>query len=288
MRYKKNRAFTLVELLVVIAIIGILVALLLPAVQAAREAARRVSCVNNLTQLILAVQNYEMAYRAYPPGTLEEKGPIVNEPKGYHHNWLSRLLPYMEEKNTYNHIDFKVGVYDEKNATVRKVHVSTFECPSVGVARQPDRAYSCYAGVHHDVDAAIDVDNHGVFFLNSAIRYEDISDGTSHTLFIGEKYPDEQNDLGWMSGTRWSLRNTGIPLNAGNDARNRRGYGGAAPGEQPSPTVIVGGFDSPHPGGAQFAFGDGHVGFVSQTIPLETYQQLAHRADGKLLMRGDF
>lgn len=285
MRSKKT-AFTLVELLVVIAIIGVLVALLLPAVQAAREAARRVSCVNNLTQLILAVQNYEMAYRAYPPGTLEEKGPIVNEPKGYHHNWLSRLLPYLEEKNTYNHIDFAAGVYDEKNATVRKVHISTIECPSVAVPDQPDRAFTCYAGVHHDVDADIDTDNHGVFFLNSAVRYEDISDGTAHTLFIGEKYPDQKDDLGWMSGTRWTLRNTGIPLNA--EGHQRRRYGGVPESDRPDAAVIVGGFDSPHPGGANFAFGDAHVSFVSETVPLETLQQMAHRADGKLLMRGDF
>lgn len=288
MRYRKKAAFTLVELLVVIAIIGILVALLLPAVQAAREAARRISCVNNLTQLILAVQNYEMAYRAYPPGTMQEKGPIVNEPRGYHHNWLSRLLPYLEEKNTYNHIDFQVGVYDEKNATVRKVHISTFQCPSVGVPEQPDRAFSCYAGVHHDVDADIHTDNHGVFFLNSAVRYEDISDGTAHTMFIGEKYPDQKDDLGWMSGTRWTLRNTGFPVNAENEERGRRRYSGVPESDKPDPTVKVGGFNSPHPGGANFAFGDGHVSFVTSSIPLETLQQLAHRADGKLLMRGNW
>ena len=205
MRYERRTAFTLVELLVVIAIIGILVALLLPAVQAAREAARRISCTNNLTQLILAVQNYEMSYRAYPPGTLEEKGPIVNEAKGYHHNWVSRLLPYIEEKNTYNHIDFAVGVYDEKNAPVRKVRMSSLECPSMPFAPAADRGFSCYAGVHHDLDEPIDTTNHGVFFLNSAIRYEDISDGSAHTLFLGEKLPDAQNDLGWMSGTRWTL-----------------------------------------------------------------------------------
>ena len=288
MKYKKNAAFTLVELLVVIAIIGVLVALLLPAVQAAREAARRVSCVNNLTQLILAVQNYEMAYRAYPPGTLEKKGPIVSEPKGYHHNWLSRLLPYMEEKNTYNHIDFTAGVYDEKNAIVRKVHIPTFVCPSVAAPVPQDLAVTCYAGVHHDVDAAIDADNHGVFFLNSALRYEDISDGSAHTLFIGEKHPDQQSDLGWMSGTRWTLRNTGTPLNAENHERNRRQYAGVPASEKSSPAVIVGGFSSPHPGGANFALGDGHVQFMSETISQDVYQQLAHRADGKLLMRGDF
>src|SRR5688572_19511410 len=101
MKYYKRSGFTLVELLVVIAIIGILVALLLPAVQAAREAARRMSCVNNLTQLILAVQNYDATYRVYPPGTLNPTGPIADVAQGQHHNWLIQLLPYFEEQNTY-------------------------------------------------------------------------------------------------------------------------------------------------------------------------------------------
>ena len=283
MSYKKNTAFTLVELLVVIAIIGILVALLLPAVQAAREAARRISCENNLTQLILAVQNYEMSYRAYPPGTVEEKGPIVNEAKGYHHNWVSRLLPYIEEKNTYNHIDFAVGVYDDKNAPARKVRMPSFECPSMAFAPSPERGYSCYAGVHHDLDAPIDTTNHGVFFLNSAMHYEDISDGSAHTLFIGEKLPDPPNDLGWMSGTRWTLRNTGLGLNAETRKRDRGRYGNPQADDPAAQTAVVGGFDSPHPGGVIFAFGDGSVRFISDSIVQETLQQLAHRADGKLL-----
>jgi len=123
MKYKQTKAFTLVELLVVIAIIGILVALLLPAVQAAREAARRMSCTNNLAQLAIAVQGYESAFRVYPPGTIAETGPIVNVAQGYHHNWLAKLLPYMEEQNAYQHIDFSVSVYDEKNKPVRDVRI---------------------------------------------------------------------------------------------------------------------------------------------------------------------
>ena len=89
----KLRAFTLVELLVVIAIIGVLVALLLPAVQAAREAARRAACGNHLSQLIIAVHNYEMAHGHYPAGTIDAAGPVANTPAGYHHNWIAGLLP---------------------------------------------------------------------------------------------------------------------------------------------------------------------------------------------------
>src|SRR5688572_33061782 len=97
--------FTLVELLVVIAIIGVLVALLLPAVQAAREAARRSSCMNNLSQLNLAIHQYEMAHGAYPPGTVAAAGPISNTATGYHHSWTVQILPYIEQQNAYNALD---------------------------------------------------------------------------------------------------------------------------------------------------------------------------------------
>src|SRR5215813_6754415 len=102
---RPRRAFTLVELLVVIAIIGVLVALLLPAVQVAREAARRSQCGSHLSQLIVAVNNYELAHGAYPPGTIEPKGPIASVPTGYHHNWIVQILPYIEEQNAWKAID---------------------------------------------------------------------------------------------------------------------------------------------------------------------------------------
>lgn len=200
--------FTLVELLVVIAIIGVLVALLLPAVQSAREAARRASCCNNLTQIGLALHNYEMAHGAYPPGTTDKSGPIMNTTAGYHHNWIEHILPYMEEQNAFNAIDQSVSVYDPKNAPVVTHMPRWLSCPSNGAGR----GFACYAACHHDKEKPIDARDKGVFFLNSGVRYEDITDGSSHTLFVGEKLPDAW-DLNWLSGTRATLRNTGVPIN---------------------------------------------------------------------------
>ncbi len=281
MKHKSNQAFTLVELLVVIAIIGILVALLLPAVQAAREAARRLSCTNNLTQLSIAVHGYEAAFRVYPPGTIDESGPIVNVAQGYHHNWLGKLLPYIEENNTYRHIDFSVGVYDEKNQPAREVEIGLFMCPSEPWYRESNSPTS-YAALHHDQSAPIDAENNGVFFLNSDVDYEQITDGTSQTIFVGEKFSERQGDLGWMSGTRFTLRNTGDLINA---VRPDNWGGPHEESEDKDDPLAVGGFGSYHPGGGNFAFGDGHISFLSETVDAGTYQQLGHRSDGKLLPR---
>ncbi len=207
---RSEPGFTLVELLVVIAIIGIMVSLLLPAVQAARESARRLQCSQNLTQLGVALFNYESAHGVFPPGTIETQGPIYQEPKGYHHSWIVQILPYIEQRNAYQHVDASVGVYHPNNAAVRALSFRLLICPS---SADQTQARSCYAAVHHDLEAPIDVDNHGVFFLNSAVTRDDITDGPSHTLFVGEKRFLVGNDLGWMSGTRATLRNTGLPPN---------------------------------------------------------------------------
>jgi len=284
------RGFTLVELLVVIAIIGILIALLLPAVQAAREAARRIQCTNNLAQLGLALQNYDAAHEALPPGVVNADGPIRSTPQGYHMSWLVQLLPYIEEQVTFKHVDFAVGAYDKKNDPVLKTEVHVFACPSD--ARRysaAERWASNYAGCHHDVEAPIDADNHGVFFLNSHVHSRDISDGAIHTLFVGEKIVDG-DDLGWMSGTRATLRNTGTMINA-TPVRDASGEYEEVRGADPTlpqgiePDLFVGGFGSWHPGGANFSLGDGSVRFMSETLDPGIFQQLGHRADGKLLQQ---
>ncbi len=201
-------AFTLVELLVVIAIIGILVGLLLPAVQAAREAARRMQCTNNLMQLGVALHNYEMAHRTLPPGTVDAKGPIVHLPLGYHHNWIVQILPMLDERNAYKKLDHTQSIYSKANFAVRSYKIDSLVCPSSGASGPT----SNYAGVHDSREVPIDIDNNGVLFLNSRVRFDDVSDGLSHTLFVGEREIDV-TDLGWSSGTRSSLRNLGSPLN---------------------------------------------------------------------------
>jgi prepilin-type processing-associated H-X9-DG protein len=273
---------------VVIAIIAVLIALLLPAVQSAREAARRSQCVNNLMQLAIALQNYESAHEILPPGVVDaSKGPILDQPKGYGFGWLTQLLPYYEARNVYNHFNLKVGLYEPPNGTTRTHLIQSLLCPSdSNPSRDPNQiALTSYAGVHHDVEAPIAADNHGVLFLNSAIRYEDITDGTSQTLFVGEKLRDA-TDLGWASGTRASLRNAGGGMNG---MMNRRMGVGPAAGEEgeipdgTNPKAIVGAFGSRHPGGGNFSLGDGSVRFVKTSVNPAVFRRLAHRSDGDVI-----
>ncbi len=198
----RRPGFTLIELLVVMAIISMMVVLLLPAVQACREAARRASCCNNLMQLGVAVQNYESSFEVYPPGVVNDTGPVLDQPKGYHYGWMVRILPYCEMRNIYNHFNLKFSLYETQNLTTRTTLVRSFLCPSDnGLNRAPnDVAMTNYVGCHHDVEAPIDAKNNGVFFLNAAMRYEDIPDGSSQTIFLGEKLNDGTGQ-GWASGT---------------------------------------------------------------------------------------
>ncbi len=289
MKTAPRSGFTLVELLVVIAIIGILVALLLPAIQAARESARRMQCSHNLAQLIIATHNYHSTYQVYPAGVVDQAAPVAYQETGYHHGWIVRLLPYLEEVSAARQVDFSVGVYAPANVAVRDHQISILNCPS-SYPGQISPAHSAYAGVHHDVEAPIDETNHGVFFLNRFLSYDDVADGLGYTLFIGEKIV-EPFDLGWMSGTRATLRNVGVPLNT---------TGLAPGGSQISdltmipvdaayrdlilPTgTAVGGFSSMHPFLVLFAFGDGNVRAISEDCDLRTLQLLAHREDGTLV-----
>ncbi len=347
MKRKPTSAFTLVELLVVIAIIAILVLMLLPAINALRESARRTQCFNKMSQLISAVHAYEMSHGVYPAGVIDSTGPILNQEQGFHHGWLIALLPYVEESNLYAAIDQKASVYDKKNKRPREARIGLLNCPSspsIGWNNALRVGVSSYAGVHHDVEAPIDSDNRGVLFLNSRLSPDEVTDGTRYTLLLGEKIVEEKDDLGWMSGTRATLRNTGTPIgwtgrastpsqDIGSDDDPRSAdeneskqedlsavsddaIGG--PGEDISSEPIgeiagdeslataedasdagddapdsiqplrrqglyVGGFGSYHQGGAIFAFGDGHVTFLAESVDWKLYQKLGNRADGEIL-----
>ena len=313
----RSKGFTIIELLIVVTLIGILVALLLPAVQAAREAARRSSCNSNLGQLILAMHQYEMSHAVYPSGTVESRGPILNWPRGYHHSWVVRILPHLEQQKTLAHVDFKFGVYDPQNAPVRRITLRNLLCPSGSSQALAGRCE--YAGVYHDREAPIDRDNNGVFFLNSRVRHEHVTDGLSQTIFLGEAIEGESN-MGWMSGTRATLRNTswgpgtaitppffppgpdGLPvltekrvleLERGAAAEEIGGGSGQAAsnpgGKKINPKLLyVGGFGGPHPGGTIYAFGDGSVQFLSVNVDSPTYRRLGNRRDGRFLDEGTY
>ncbi|MBW3598258.1 MAG: DUF1559 domain-containing protein [Planctomycetes bacterium] len=280
----RRSGFSFIELLVVITILGLLISLLLPAVQMAREAARRTSCNRNLGQLILAVHSYQNLHGVYPPGTIAAQGPIRSTPQGYHHNWIVQILPFLEETNVWKHVDLTVSVYHPNNAPVAAMTLDALQCPSTPTVT----SQTCYAAVHHHREAPIDANNNGVFYLNSRVRYEDVTDGTSHTIFLGEVLP-EQGGLGWMSGTRATLRN---PI-AG--AGGLMGLTGALTADKAvlaimtdlraegasgkiDPALVVGGFNGTH---GNYAFGDGRV--VRLGAAPGVMQLLAHRADGMLL-----
>src|SRR3990172_7080901 len=155
-RLRRARGFTLIELLVVIAIISILIALLLPAVQMTREAARRTQCKNHLMQISLAIQNYESAFEVLPPGVVNPDGPIQDTGQGYHHGWLVHLLRYLDQANVYRSIDLTTGVYDGANTTARSVALEVFICPSaVTPLAGSNVAQTNYAGCHSDVETPI-------------------------------------------------------------------------------------------------------------------------------------
>ncbi|MBI3862953.1 MAG: DUF1559 domain-containing protein [Planctomycetia bacterium] len=259
----RRQGLTLVELLIVISILSILMGLMLPAVQQARDAARAHNCRTNLMQIGLALRNYESAHGSLPPGTVDSQRPIRNVARGYHVGWLVRIAPYVEKTAYYDRFDFTLGVYDKKNSIA--IPFPTLTCPSG----------SSYAGCHHDVESPIDIDNSGVLFLNQCISQDDVLDGISHTIYVGEK--NGIDVFGWASGTRDSLRNTGTPMATG------RGFSAAGAGAAtPLGILQVGGFGSSHNGGANFLFGDGSVRFLSDSIDMPIFQQLGHRADGQL------
>ncbi len=302
------------ELWCVIAVIAILIALLLPAVQSAREAARATTCKNNLMQLGIALQNYQMAHLVLPSGTVNSQGPILNQPQGYHVGWVIQILPLLDERVAFQRYDFAKGVYDPVNSEIANHRLTCFVCPSSYLG-----GYN-YAGCQNDVEAPIDSDNQGVFFLNSSIREKDLKDGRAYTIYVGETA--DGGFLSWTSGTSSTLRNMGTKINQSLTSRissrvafpygDSREYqfqndpmsdsyfdeyeemttDGNSDGireteeltaEERKSLLRVGGFSSFHAEGAHFSMGDTSVRYISQKTDYEILKRLANRQDGNLV-----
>ncbi|WP_165251468.1 DUF1559 domain-containing protein [Paludisphaera soli] len=311
---ERPRGFTLVELIVVLGIIVVILALLLPALVGSNEAARRIQCINNLKQIQLALQSYQATFDVLPPGVVDGERPFSETAAKYRMSWAASLLPFAEQQGIYVTLNFSAGATDPVNSTARLATISMFRCPDAeprdtwasltwrnvmgapAVASAPEIGRSSYAAVHHEVEKAIDVDDHGVFYLNSRTRAADVFDGLSQTLFIGEVSAPTSG--GWLAGGRSSLRNTGAAINAveaamlGDAAKSEEWLASAktplsvetlaAGGRIALPPGYVGGFSSNHRGdGAVFAFGDGSVRFLRASIDPVVYRALGHRSDGE-------
>lgn len=296
MQVNKRRGFTLIELLVVIAIIAILVSLLLPAVQQAREAARRSQCRNNLKQLGLALHNYHDQFNTLPPGWIGVNDLRQADIEGLNGwAWGARLLPNLEQAPMFNQINFSLSVADPAHATLIRRKVATFRCPSdVGpeewtILSEADGsslstlATANYVGVFgttelhacEGVPAPFQCAGDGAMFHNSRLRFADFTDGLSSTIVLGEHKSDTQ--LQWHS--TWAGF---IP--EGEEAAVR--FLGTCDHTPNSPANHIDDFSSHHVGGAHFALGDGAVRFISTNIDLGLYKAIATRGNGE--PTGDF
>jgi prepilin-type N-terminal cleavage/methylation domain-containing protein len=304
---RNRRAFTLVELLVVIAIIGVLVALLLPAVQAARESARRSSCTNNLRQLGVGLHLFHDTYNRLPAGTVWEPGAGGNQ-KGSEATWVTQLLPYIEQVNVYQagdlNLGFGQGTANHPNNKITTAFLNVMRCPadvhpviicswgaSVAWARGN---YGANNGIGPMTETTtIDTNSRpqGVFMLQSKYRLGDITDGTGNTVLLSELLKSPGNDWrGVMHYPEGSLYHHNQTPNSPVPDEFRQGMCLSiqrAPCVPTStswnPKRITLTARSSHPGGVMILLGDSAVRSVSNNIKLATWRALSSPQGGELL-----
>lgn len=323
MRTIRRRGFTLIELLVVISIIGVLIALLLPAVQAAREAARRIQCANNLKQMGLALSNYQGSHGSFPPSYVARQ-PFVDGATDVADGWAwaAMMLPYLEGTTIHAAINFSLPVDSLANATAAQTRIAGYLCPSdippagtfavtdpnnnTLMMAAPSSYAACVGGDESDTTSGIANDGlgAGLMYRNSAIRPADVLDGLSQTIALGER--------------AWGINN-GVWCGTPSNGVIRRGPKNPCPTSGAkyyrAPTLVQahanvmntnvdpdGGLDdfsSFHPGGANFVFTDGSVHFLKSvpaskagtdaagntlyTPASRIFQALATRATGEII-----
>ena len=305
------RGFTLIELLVVIAIIGVLIALLLPAVQAAREAARRAQCVNNLKQLGLAMQNYHDVNGLLPIG--RQSAP--------RRNWALCLTGFIEQTNVYNATNFTTDFYQPQNTTVILVNISVYDCPSdpnASMIEEPTSPYPRakanymvnFGNTHFDQDRANDpfsIPNppsplytkvtfmDAPFSQNASYGIRSIKDGTSNTMLMseviiginlagnsdhrGDVYNDDNNCF-FFNGftTPNTLLIPDAMIGYCNSIANRAPCNGA-----PTPAESFNAPRSFHSGGVDVGFADGSVRFIKNTVAIQTWRALSTIAGAEVV-----
>jgi len=281
---EKQSGFTLVELLVVIAIIGVLIALLLPAVQSAREAARRSECQNNLRQLAIGLLRYHDVHGYFPSGSAD-------------YAWSARVLDYLESHDAKELINFDYGSNHPKNFVAMKTFFSFYQCPSappnvlctccIDVTGADDAAETNYSAIATHMNIAYAATSRvpgsgtGVMYDWSNHTITDIVDGTSHTFLVGEVDHIREDDpfytIHYMPpdcprgncnlGKMWMIANR---ITTGHGINGRNWYDDA-------------GVLSHHSGGAQFNFADGHVAFFGETINQAVLDALTTRAGEEVI-----
>jgi len=258
-RRVRQAGFTLVELLVVTAIIGILIALLLPAVQAAREAARRMSCNNNLRQMGIGLHNYHAAHQCFPPGGIEPR--TFARPAGRQLAWSVFLLPFIEQQTVYAMLDTAQAFDSPANAAGAAIVLSVYLCPSTPHQSllHEGRGACDYGGIYGERITSPNNPPKGAMLYDQAIQIAQITDGTSHTLIISE-------DSGFADGQWINARNVfdqAYPINQApsyeNDIRSK------------------------HPGGANGLLADGSARFLPETMNQTVLAALCTRALGEIV-----
>jgi prepilin-type N-terminal cleavage/methylation domain-containing protein len=289
---RRQRGVTLIELLVVISIIGLLMALLLPAVQVARETARRMSCSNNLRQIGVALHSYESSHKVFPPSStsdVEQGGWILVFHDPHLHSWLSLILPQVEDESLSSEIDYNVSALHANNLAAAAQIVPTFRCPSYAgedFSQEPNytRFSSKLAIGNYVAMGASDVGHiygqatglfqpDGTMYPRSNTSFKDVADGLSNTIVAVETR--ESQMAVWIDG------GTAAVVALRYDALNSPSYAGLehALNYEPYFDYINPKCDygpsSMHPNGGLHLFGDGSVQFISDSVTPYVYAALS-------------
>jgi prepilin-type N-terminal cleavage/methylation domain-containing protein/prepilin-type processing-associated H-X9-DG protein len=305
----RRRGFTLLELLVVIAIIAVLIGLMVPAVQKVREAANRMVCANNLKQIALAAHTFHDAHKKFPAGAHlpEYVGPVPTRATNL---WVE-LLPHIEQNNSHDKWDYndnRNNGIGERDATQAQV-IKTLLCPSDplpadvvenSAAVTPDWSRRFYGMSSYGGNAGkrsvpvLSPSRDGIFWIDSSVRIEDITDGTTETFLFGERYHrDPECDRRQpvvipeiaplaQSGKWGFIAMPGVMGNVTLHSVVPINYEVPSGGDRQTVVNRLCAFGSGHRGGANFAFADGHVSFLSESIPLSTLKALSTRSGEEL------